>query len=287
MKYYFLSFLFSIISLPLFSQIDLRLGLKVGTNLVSIRNYPSFLVEERSETAWQIGNGIQNYINTYINADPYTFRSNWATTINAGGFVELAISKNPGIFIRSEFIYAQKGGRIRTNNEDRPWEVFKDVVRLHTFDIPLLIGIKTGHFPDGETEFRIFGGFVWSQVIEARRQFRKSNVEASLALAIPTLGTSLLFFPPRVEREAWRELPNSKSHLTAFQVGIGVIIPVGTQSGIEIDFRYERGIENLFTTQGNTSRTDMVQLNLGLDLSLFTKQINSDSKEYVAYKKKR
>lgn len=277
MKQYFLSFVFLFLSFPLLSQIDLRLGLKVGANLVSIRDYPSFLVEERNETPWQLGSGIQNYINTYVNAEPYTFRSNWAITMNTGGFVELALFKNPGFFFRGEFIYAQKGGRIRSNQEDRPWEVFRDVIRLHTFDIPLLVGIKTGHFPDSETEFRIFGGFVWSQVIDARRQFRKSNVEASLALAIPTVGTSLAFFPPRVEREPWRELPNLRNHLTAFQVGAGVIIPVGIQAGIEIDIRYESGIENLFTTQGNSSRADMIQFNLGMDLSLLNRSQISQS----------
>ncbi len=96
----------------------------------------------------------------------------YRTGLLAGGFVRLKVPVL-GLFVQPELLYAQSGGRYTSLTGEQV------DLRVNSIDVPLLLGIQLVRV------FRVYGGPVFGQVIDARTE------TGGVSTSVPDLNNNL------------------------------------------------------------------------------------------------
>jgi len=272
MKHKYLPFLFLFFFLICnnsFAQVQFSGGFHTGFNISSVTNFPQDNVQtpQPSASPWQLGTGIEDFVNLYhpINGNSEK-RSNWSLSPLVGVHFQVGIGNEVGVFLRTGVEHTRKAGSFKTGDTEYPWDAFHDMIALNTIDVPILLGVKSN---TGNGKVRFYGGLVQSHVTKSYQQYRKSNLGWSIPLIPVTLGTSLLFMPPKIERDNQRNFTENKASFQSVRIGFGFTKYYSNSTAVDIDISYERSVENVLIPAENKVFIEGVYFRLGATFGNF------------------
>lgn len=180
--------------------------------------------------------GIKVGVNSSkLTTDIGTYTEQFATGFNAGVFLRLGAGK---FHIQPEAYYAVKGGKFSFDSKvidpTDPGKSASENIKLSTLDIPIMLGYKIIDLK--VVNARLQAGPVASIILNQDVSFKKNGSDFS----IPGANSSL------------------KDAIWGVQVGGGVDVLMFT-----LDVRYEFGLNDLSTTSGASTKSNMLNISLG------------------------